>query len=168
MLGYEAAQRVSQEDSSPESACRGEARKALVYGLVAFLFGTAGLIAAVAYFQPNAASLTLRNTDEEPALFEVRITGGVVFCGSMILLCFVEAFRWFARARHLGDRSIRLQIIGPIVGGLSPKEILLLVEHGAQGDRSGDRRRQVRWWQPQLPLWPSRTAKGASEEGTAN
>lgn len=168
MSDYEVLSRASQGDSSPEPAWGGQVRKALVYGLVAFLVGTAGLIAAAANFQPNAAVLTLRNTNEEPVLFEFRITGIAVLSGSMILLCFVEAFRWFARARHIEDRSTRLQVIRPVAGGLSANELLLLVEHGAERDLSLDRHRKVRWWQPTLPLWPSPTAKEAREETTTN
>ena len=145
-------------EPSPASLWKEQSRWAVCYGLFMLSVGGGGLTAAVLHFPPNVVSITARNTVKEPFTLEFKVTGVAVLSGVVILLCFLEAFRGFIRARNLQDRATRW-LTRPIED-LSTEELYRLIEHGPRKDGEPKTRRPF-----QLRLvWPARSEKPDRDE----
>ena len=135
---------------------------ALFLGLGLLLLVIGGIIAAVAYFQPNVASLTIRNTDKEPISFELRVTGVALLCGLALVLCLSLALRFLSRIMVLQDREMRWLYLGDHLEALPAEEARRMIEGEPLRETSSESSSR-RPYQLRL-VWPHRSEKTGHEK----
>jgi len=151
-------------EASPVPCWIEQSQWALRYGLFMLSVGVAGLTAGILRFPPNVVSITATNSAKEPLEFNLQVTGVAVLSGFLILVCFMEAFRSFLRARELQDRITRWLLI--LEEDLSPEERLRLIEQGPRKVSEPNAESRVLKRRPvQLHLaWPARTEQASRDE----